>query len=435
MTNGMKPGNNESQCSRECQEVRRFLLGEPVLFRARFSLSGRRLAGWGYLDNSSETGRWPYGGAVWETDTGKLLELYDPHMSPEMDFSAYNFVHQSEPFGHIQAHPFDEGYYDFQGSVRFPLSNSEWAVIDERKCAHRGENSGSRHYLFNCYLWQDCQTNEEDTLLSDTIKSIEFLPKNLSVLDISADGQRLLAAQPWRDGWGNVISVWDIAGQCCVATLQPEKNTANSGHLNTIKSARFLANRHHTVLTISYSSAWGAATGTDNVAGIIWDAITGIAKVPLFCWTGNRHWDIENIHDHALLNHGRWIALIRGDAEKDEPNDRIIKVLDTNTGEEIAVFEHPANKDGHGNHVDRIAADLDGTYLISTSTDETFARVWDVAANCQIARCDVGGTEVIDVDMKLIDGRVFFLTAHYQAMAVLWHLPNTGAVNGAQIIV
>lgn len=407
----------------ECQEVRRFILDEPVLFRARFSLSGRRLAGWGYLDNP-EDGSW-HDGAVWETDTGRCLGLFDPHMSPEMDFSAYNFVLQPDPFERILAHPFDEGYYDFQGSVRFPLSNSEWAVIDERKCAHRGENSGSRHYLFNCYLWQDCQTNDKDTLLPDTIKSIEFLPKNLSVLDISADGQRLLAARPWRDGWDNVVSVWDLADQSCVATLKPKKGKANTGHLNTIKSATFLANQHDQVLTISYSTIWGAATGTDDVAGIIWDAVKGVATVPLFCWKGYRDLDIENIHDYALLNHGLWIALIRGDAETQEPNDRIIKVLDTSTGEEVAVFEHPANQDGHSNSIDRIAASLDGTYLISTSTHEPFARVWDVTKNCQIAQCYAEGTEVIDVDMKSIDGGVLLLTAHYQAMAVLWHLPNS----------
>ena len=148
--------------------------------------------------------------------------------------------------------------------------------------------------------------------------------------------------------------------------------------------------------------------------------------VPLLCWKGNRHWDTENIRGHALLNHGRWIALIRGDAETDEPNDRIIKVLDTNTGEEVAVFEHPASQDGHGNYVDRIAAGLDGTYLISTSTHEIFARVWDVAEGCQIAQCNIEGTEVVDVDMKSIDGRVLLLTAHYHAMAVLWQLSDIG---------
>lgn len=409
----------------ECQEVRRFVLDEPVLFRARFSLSGGRLAGWGYSDDPKDYS-WQTDGAVWETDTGKLLGSYDPHMSQEMDFSAYNFGRLPDPLGHILEHPFDDALYDFQGRAHFPLSNSERVVIDARNYARYDGDTRSRHYLFNCYLWQDYQTNDEDSLSPDAYKSIEFLPENLSVLDISADGQRLLAAQRWKDGWDNIVSVWDLANQCCVATLQPEKNTANSGHLNTIKSARFLAGRHEQVLTISYSTTWGAATGTDDVADIIWDAVNGVCTVPLLCWTGNRHWDTENIRDFALLNHGHWIALIRGDAETDEPNDRIIKVLDTNTGEEVAVFEHPTNQDGHGNYVDRIAAGLDGTYLISTSTQETFARVWDVAEGCQIAQCNIEGTEVVDVDMKSIAGRVLLLTAHYHAMAVLWQLSDIG---------
>ncbi|MEE4281796.1 MAG: hypothetical protein V2I41_07625 [Pseudomonadales bacterium] len=405
-----------------CQEVRRFEYDEPILIHARFSASGHRVAAWGYSNDSSIVS---VEGSIWETETGNFIAWYDPAVSTELEFSAYNFGQSPHIEGDILFYPTDGAGYSFTGHARFPSRNSEFAVIDARKAVRKERDTRPDHYLFNCRLWQDYQTNDEDYLSPDALKSIDFLPDNLKIVDISADGQRLLAAEPWKDGWHNIISVWDVESQRCVATLEPDVKTPNSGHLNTIKSATFLANRQDQVLTISYSTTWGAATGTDNVAGFIWDATEGIAKVPLFCWKANRHWDVENIHDYALLNHGRWIALIRGDAETGEPNDQTIKVLDTGTGLEVAVFEHPPNQDGYGNSVARVAADLEGTCLISTSENESFARVWNVTENCQIAQCKLEGTEVVDVDMKSINGSCYLLTTHCYAMAVLWKLPTS----------